>query len=133
MDPTELYPNGFHPVYIDRNRNFKGKAKCYTRTEKPPKYFIIDFGLSKYYDPKKGPPREGVIFGGDKSVPEFQGDGVKNFHDPFPTDIYYTGNVIRQRFLQVGELVSSLEAIIEKNSSRICEGSSFCLPSLIKW
>ncbi|KAI0786628.1 hypothetical protein C8Q75DRAFT_808159 [Abortiporus biennis] len=98
MDPKPMYPNMFHPVKKFLNRNFKGKAKHYTRTARPTKYYFIDFGLSCRYDPENGPSRDIPIFGGDKSVPEFI-DNPDQPHNPFPTDIYYVGNVIRDRFL----------------------------------
>ncbi|TFY60098.1 hypothetical protein EVJ58_g5363 [Rhodofomes roseus] len=52
-------------------RDYSELVSHYTRTEKPPKYYYIDFGLSRRYNPDDGPPRALPIFGGDKSVPEF--------------------------------------------------------------
>ncbi|KAJ7690338.1 hypothetical protein B0H17DRAFT_1134368 [Mycena rosella] len=61
-----------------------------------PRYYIIDFGLSRRYDPAlNGPPREEVILGGDKSPPERR----NNWCNPSPTDIYYLGNVLKEEFL----------------------------------
>ena len=99
MDPRPLYPNLYHFINISQNRDLSGTAKHYTRTRFPVKYFFIDFGLSRKYDPANGPPRSYPIRGGDKSVPEFK----KSLDpcDPFPTDIYYLGNVIRTVFLEV--------------------------------
>ncbi len=75
-------------------------AKYLTRTARPVRYYFIDFGPSRRYNPEDGPPREHPIRGGDKSVPEF-----KNWNgdllDPFPTDIYYVGNMIQESVLQV--------------------------------
>jgi hypothetical protein len=101
MDARPLYPNGYHPIQTFRNRNFRGSAKYYTRTERPPRYFLIDFGLSRRYDPKDGPPLELPIRGGDKTVPEFQEEGYDKPSDPFATDIYYVGNMIKENFLDV--------------------------------
>ncbi|KAL4247870.1 hypothetical protein ABKN59_007476 [Abortiporus biennis] len=64
MDPNPTYPNMFHPVAMSKNRNFKGKAKHFTRTARPTKYYFIDFGLSRQYNPDDGPPLEYPIFGG---------------------------------------------------------------------
>ncbi|KAJ6516594.1 hypothetical protein C8R47DRAFT_1172841 [Mycena vitilis] len=96
-----------HAAHRSRNRlhspklkpNSYSRATNYTRTRLPVKYYFIDFGLSRQYDPTKGPPfLEDVIRGGDKSVPEFAIPG--NFScDPFPTDIYYLANLIRRHFL----------------------------------
>ena len=101
VDALPMYTKLWHflaPVY---NRDFTGSSKHRSRTERPPKYFYIDFGLSRKYNPDDGPPRELPIFGGDKSVPEFQEDGYDKPADPFRTDIYYLGNVIRMTFLDV--------------------------------
>ena len=96
LDPSQMYPSGFHPVKINRKKNFKGKATAYTRTQRPPRYILIDFGLSRQY-----PSREVVddpLRGGDKTAPEHQSYRPSN---PFHTDIYYIGNLIRDHFMAV--------------------------------
>ncbi|EKM54751.1 uncharacterized protein PHACADRAFT_96349 [Phanerochaete carnosa HHB-10118-sp] len=99
MDPAGLFPDLFHPQNPRYTRDFKSKPKHYSRTFKPTKYYLIDFGLSRSYDPADGPPRDYPILGGDKTVPEFKGQD--RAYNPFPTDIYYIGNMIRECFLQV--------------------------------
>jgi len=89
----------FHLMSPHATRDYKGFAKHYTRTARPTKYYLIDSGLSRKYNPEDGPIREEVIFGGDKTVPEFQGNNHEP-QDPFPTDIYYIGNMVRDDFLQ---------------------------------
>lgn len=106
MDPKPTFPSMYHPVDIDRTRDFKGRAKYHTRTARPTKYFLIDFGLSRKYNPDDGTPAEIPILGGDKTVPEFQDEGEYVPSNPFPTDIYYIGNMIREDFLQVSPLPS---------------------------
>lgn len=101
MDASSMYPEGFHPLAPTRKPDYTFSAKHYTRTKRPPKYYIIDFGLSCRYDPANGPPRDYPIRGGDKSVPEFEDDGEYQLYDPFPTDVYYLGNMIRTAFLVV--------------------------------
>ncbi|EPQ53169.1 hypothetical protein GLOTRDRAFT_79257 [Gloeophyllum trabeum ATCC 11539] len=110
MDGTALYPEGFHPVVTDMKPDMTGSAKHYTRTEYPTKYYLIDFGLSRCYNPDDGPPREPPIFGGDKSVPEFQ-NSIKPV-DPFPTDVYYLGNMIREDFLQTERGFGFMERLV---------------------
>ncbi|KAG0696949.1 hypothetical protein DFH29DRAFT_1071863 [Suillus ampliporus] len=66
--------------------------------ERPSKYYLIDFGLSRRDDATEENPLEYPIFGCDKSVPEFQKNADVPMN-PFPTDIYYLGNIIRQEFL----------------------------------
>ena len=99
MDPRPLYPNLYHFINTSQKRDLSGSAKHYTRTRAPVKYYFIDFGISRKYNPANGPPRSYPIQGGDKPVPEFK--NLQDPCDPFPTDIYYLGNVIRTVFLQV--------------------------------
>jgi hypothetical protein len=103
MDATKLYPDSFHPWEQEYTREYRGKAKHHTRTERPPKYYLIDFGLSRRYPADDKAPRDLPVRGGDKTVPEF-----KNYdtpHDPFSTDIYYIGNMMKEEFLQVNASV----------------------------
>ncbi|KAF7357872.1 Protein kinase domain-containing protein [Mycena venus] len=99
MDGQHLYPQGFHPErwHQDLKPNAKSNAPYYTRTRFPVKYYFIDFGLSRRYDPARGPPSEDIILGGDKSPPEHAPGNL--VCDPFPTDIYFLGNLIRRDFL----------------------------------
>jgi hypothetical protein len=55
FDPSEMYPQGFHPTQIDRSGDFKGRAKQYSRTKPPPRYYLVDFdfGLSRQYRSRK--------------------------------------------------------------------------------
>ena len=117
LDAKPMYTVQWHPVAPLYNRNFTGRSKHYSRTERPPKYYYIDFGLSRKYNPDDGPPRELPIFGGDKSVPEFQDEGYNKPADPFATDVYYLGNLIRTTFLGVRcfRSVSFWSAQIDRN------------------
>jgi hypothetical protein len=99
MEASGMFPQGFHPLFQNKDRDFNNSATHFTRTRCPPKYYFIDFGISRQYDPANGPPRELPIEGGDRTVPEFQ--AATGPCDPFPTDVYYLGNLIRQEFLAV--------------------------------
>lgn len=99
MDPTGLFPGSFHPVKTDRSRDFRKTATRLTREQKPPTYYLTDFGLSRQYEPQDRPPLEGIIVGGDKTAPEHKNRSGRC--DPFPTDVYYLGNVFRTDFLAV--------------------------------
>ena len=101
FDPSGMYPNGFHPVKIDRNINFKGTAKAYTRTQRPPRYYFIDLGLSRKYSSRDA--KDEPLRGGDKSAPEHRSRQRCN---PFHTDIYYIGNLVRQEFMKASNHVS---------------------------
>ncbi|KAF4622397.1 hypothetical protein D9613_009144 [Agrocybe pediades] len=96
MEWKHLCPGGYHPARDTRKPDLSAPAKFYTRTQRPPRYFIIDFGLSRQYPPGETSPLEDIILGGDKSVPEFQDSGDPQ--NPFHTDIYYAGNIIRRDF-----------------------------------
>ncbi|GJJ14673.1 hypothetical protein Clacol_008939 [Clathrus columnatus] len=99
MDPKDMYPQGYHPMSILRNWEKDTFAKHRTRTECPPRYYLADFGLSRKYDPNDEPVLDYPIRGADKSVPEFQDEGSFERSDPFATDIYYLGNMIREDFI----------------------------------
>jgi len=99
MDASKLYTDAFHPIHPIMKRKFSGYARFKTRTTRPVKYYFIDFGLSRRYDPSIAEPREIPIWGGDKEVPEFQNSN--NPCDPFPTDIFYIGNMIKKDFIEV--------------------------------
>ncbi|KAH9931537.1 uncharacterized protein B0H18DRAFT_989848 [Fomitopsis serialis] len=111
LDPKPLYPEPYHPRVIDWTRDLSRPAKHHTRTTHPTQYYLIDFGLSRRYDPADGPPREAPILGGDKSVPEFR--NAKEPCDPFPTDIYYLGNLVREDFLQTYHGVEFMQPLVD--------------------
>ena len=115
MDGTPMYPDGWHPYMPIFRRDYSGLVKHFTRTQRPPKYFFIDFGLSRKYNPDDGPPLEPPIFGGDKSVPEFQGEGHSKPSNPFPTDVYYLGSFIREGFLEVSRRSVVVRATFDKS------------------
>ncbi|KAI0665383.1 kinase-like domain-containing protein [Trametes maxima] len=98
MDPQPMFPELFHFAAPWMNRDMTKWVKYRTRTSCPTKYFLIDFGLSRKYDPSKEEPRAWPILGGDKSVPEFHRSSEP--YDPFPTDVYCLGNLIRTVFLE---------------------------------
>ena len=105
LDPSRMYPKSFHPMVIGRTRDFHGKVKGRTRTRCSPRYFLIDLGLSRQYDPANGPPLETPLRGGDKSAPEHQ--DMETPCNPFPTDVYYLGNLVREDYIQVRTSVHS--------------------------
>ncbi|EGO01511.1 hypothetical protein SERLA73DRAFT_103333 [Serpula lacrymans var. lacrymans S7.3] len=61
MDPKRLYIDAFHPFQPTMRRDFKGLARHFSRTQRPPKYFFIDFGISCRYDPADEEPTEDPI------------------------------------------------------------------------
>lgn len=123
MDPRPLYPELYHFASIRANRDMSGTARNYTRTRKPVRYFFIDFGLSRRHNPAKGPPRSWPIWGADRTVPEFH----KSLDpcDPFPTDVYYLGNVIKTVFLDVRLHPHDMHGALTSNSR--------CTPPSTSW
>ena len=102
FDPSEMYPQEFHPAQMDRSRDIKGGAKRYTRTQRPPRYYLIDFGLSRQYRSRKA--LDIPLRGDDESAPEHLNTARCN---PFHTDIYYLGNLVRQEFIHVGWIIDA--------------------------
>ncbi|KAF7351406.1 Protein kinase domain-containing protein [Mycena sanguinolenta] len=103
QDPTKLFPRGFHPVNYCLNPTHDGLAYSITRTECWPRYYLIDFGLSRRYDPSKGPPLERVVPGGGRNPPEYSGTEC----NPFPADIYFLGNLLKHHFIRSDPSTSS--------------------------
>jgi hypothetical protein len=122
LDPSEMYPNGFHPTQINRRPNFNGRAKRHTRTRRPPRYYLIDFGLSRRYASRDA--FDEPLRGGDRTAPEHQRGGPCN---PFQTDIYYLGNLIREEFIRVTRVTAlTLGAPLTESIIRNTTASSSC-------
>ena len=112
LDPSDMYPESFHPAEINRSKDFRRKAKWYSRTRRPTNYLLIDFGLSRRYDPANGPPLDKPYQGGDKTAPEHQ--DLEIFCNPFPTDVYYLGNLVREEFIQVRVVILRRVVLTDK-------------------
>lgn len=71
-----MFPDGWHPCRDSFARHdILQPAKPFTRIQRPPKYYFIDFSISRRYETSE-----------DKA---------------FSTDIYYMGTVIRDSLLRV--------------------------------
>lgn len=103
----DLFPDGWHPRNLEKNREYTGPSKqSYTRTQKPPRYLWIDFGLSAHFKDPAKPPHYVAAHGTDKTAPEFQRPmDNPSAYDPFATDIYYLGNLVRSYFLEVSSSI----------------------------
>lgn len=104
-----MWPEPYHVMAPDMNQSFTTEVKKpFTRTAKAPKYYIIDYGLSRRYSPDDSHPTEMYPEGGDRTVPEFNNGLNPTPHDPFMVDIYCVGNVIQECILDVGhQLIDS--------------------------
>ncbi|KAG2745894.1 hypothetical protein P692DRAFT_20865341 [Suillus brevipes Sb2] len=110
MDPKQMYPYPFHPCRPSRRLDAKGKAKYRSRTEFPPRYLFIDFGISRRYQASQNAPLEPPIWGGYKGVPEFQNSNEPC--NPFPTDVWYLGFALQQQLLNVYRGLGFMEPLI---------------------
>ena len=119
MDSTPILPNSFHPQMPWMTRDFKRFVSPRSRTAHPVKYYITDFGLSVRYSADDTNPLAVPILGGDKSVPEFRNDTTTP-RNPFPTDVYYTGNLIRVYFLKARRICPHLRIRTLTNSYSRC-------------
>ena len=99
MDPRPLVSEMYHPKNPRKSYDFRRNVSWVTRTAAPTKYYYVDFGISCQYPADCVHPLEYRTWGGDRSVPEFQRS--EGPFDPFPTDIYYLGSVIREEFTSV--------------------------------
>ena len=70
------------------NKNFK--------TQSPSIYYLIGFGLSRRYDSRDA--MDEPSHAGDKSAPDNQ---PRERCNPFQTDIYDIGNLVRHEFIKV--------------------------------
>ncbi|PSR72686.1 hypothetical protein PHLCEN_2v11448, partial [Hermanssonia centrifuga] len=89
----------YHPVNDDKTYDHSGRVKHLTRTTRPVRYYLIDFGISRMYDLSGPQPLESLFIAGDKSIPEFRPEYFGIPYDPFPTDVCCSGNVVRGDFL----------------------------------
>ncbi|KAF4590879.1 hypothetical protein EYR40_009476 [Pleurotus pulmonarius] len=97
MDARTLYIDKYHPSRPNAKIDLNGAPRHYTRTQVPTKYYLTDFGLSRQYKAEDLPVSEDVIHGADKTVPEFE---TSESCDPFPTDVYTLGNMIKVDFIE---------------------------------
>ena len=98
MDPSPLFYTGFHPINPAFTKDYRSRSQTKYRTAAPVKYYLIDFGESKYYDPKINPPLDRPGRTQDRSVPEYDVPGLYN---PFLTDVYLIGNMIKSHVMAV--------------------------------
>ncbi|KAJ2932576.1 hypothetical protein H1R20_g4537, partial [Candolleomyces eurysporus] len=97
MDAEGQFPSGFHPSNPAMKSDYSGSASAkFTRTEKPPIYYLIDFGLARRFEPGEEPGFSDEV-GTDLTVPEYL-DSTQPVN-PFFVDVYCVGNMIKYEFL----------------------------------
>ncbi|KAF6744608.1 kinase-like domain-containing protein [Ephemerocybe angulata] len=98
MEASALSKEHFHFFRAYASVDWKKTLTFTTRTEGHPRYYIIDFGLSRRYDGTQDPPYEITpMYGTDTTVPEFR--NLDEPHNPFPIDVYCLGNMIKTKVL----------------------------------
>ena len=93
IESEKMFPEGHHPKIDLRKPDLSGPAKFYTRTQRPFKYFIIDFGMARRYESDNESPLELTVTKNKAVLPQ----------NPFQVDIYLAGDLIRQVFLDVSQ------------------------------
>ncbi|KAJ3899153.1 hypothetical protein F5879DRAFT_977885, partial [Lentinula edodes] len=66
-----MYSDQYHPADLSKKYDWSGEASYESRTCHPPRYYLIDFGFSKIYDPgEERPPEEPIMryFGFEVSI-----------------------------------------------------------------
>ncbi|KAG6884440.1 hypothetical protein C0992_006322 [Termitomyces sp. T32_za158] len=98
-DSLCLFDSPPHPARESMKRDYSAMvSNKSSRTLKPVKYYFVDFGLTKIYQPEDAPFLEQPPWGGDKTVPEHLIPSPP-LCDPFAVDVYCLGNFLRQYFL----------------------------------
>lgn len=99
MDGDAMYPEGFHPVRINRTPDYLRTSEHTSRTVAGVKYYFVDFGISCYLPDASSPRLVIGSDGRDQEPPELS-DTMP--YDPFALDIFIIGNMFRREFCQVG-------------------------------
>ncbi|KAL5492994.1 hypothetical protein ACEPAI_4442 [Sanghuangporus weigelae] len=124
MDADPLYPKGFHPAStIFDASGIKLALPKRRRDVGGVRYYFIDFGISSKFEP--GEQRMVIgIHGQDNEVPELS---EITPYDPFSTDVFIIGNLIRKEFLEkytnLNFLVPLIERMTEPNPEDRCTSS----------
>ncbi|KAI0076137.1 hypothetical protein K474DRAFT_1663403 [Panus rudis PR-1116 ss-1] len=120
MDVSPLYDNDSRNDNIhvtdDHCHNHKRKGKQHARTTHPVKYYLSDFSQSRSFDSGEAKPRISDPFWSrlvaNAAVPEFRSGGPLASFDPFSTDVYLLGDLIRKNFLAVFRRLSFMWPLI---------------------
>jgi hypothetical protein len=99
MDADAMYPEGFHPIGMNRTPDGSRQAFHTTRTVAGVRYYFVDFGLSVHTSEANSQMLVTGNNGRDQDPPELS-DTV--LYNPFKLDIFIIGNMLKQEFCQVG-------------------------------
>lgn len=99
MDAPSVFPNGFHPCSITRDRGGVHGIKTIPRYKAsgPIRYYFVDFGISRLYEEGE----EHSVIGGDGADQDIPEMADQDSYDPFPADVFIVGNVFKKHFIPV--------------------------------
>ncbi|KAG6807052.1 hypothetical protein H0H92_008982 [Tricholoma furcatifolium] len=98
-DSSHLFASPPHPVKKGMRSDLAGPATLITsRTEKPAKYYFVDFTYSEKFSCKEEASRK-VPWGSNKTVPEWHSPENTTHCNPFPVDVYCMGHYISSHFV----------------------------------
>ncbi|KLO13853.1 hypothetical protein SCHPADRAFT_852018 [Schizopora paradoxa] len=97
MDAPSIFPRGFHPTNIatDRGGVFSITTIPRYKATGPIRYYLIDFGISRIYEPDEEHLYIGDD-GADRDIPELSDDVA---YDPFRADVFILGNILKKHFI----------------------------------
>lgn len=104
MDAPSMFPNGFHPCDVFRDRGGTQWVKTIPRhrASGPIRYYFINFRDSVLFEPDE----EHLVYGSDRAdqdVPEMP-KGFGDVYNPFPADVFIIGNIFKKHFIPVSLL-----------------------------
>ncbi|KAI0700981.1 kinase-like domain-containing protein [Cerioporus squamosus] len=108
MDARPLYPEGYHPVRQNYTADALYRTSPLSRTDRPVRYYIIDFGLSVQF-PKGASPYVVGDVGRDTEVPELS-ETVP--YDAFKVDVMSLGNLFYKEFYQLYNSMDFMEDLL---------------------
>ncbi|EIW62120.1 uncharacterized protein TRAVEDRAFT_144504 [Trametes versicolor FP-101664 SS1] len=111
MDAAAMFPKGFHPMNEFSLPDNSDMAPILHRIDVPVKYYFIDFGISTRFASDQRPRLVLGTLGLDDEVPELS-DSVP--YDPFKTDVFIIGNLLRQQFLQIYSNTDMFNPLVER-------------------
>lgn len=110
MDAPSLFPKGVHPSDPTKDRGGVQAVKTIPRYKALGRirYYLIDFGISRLYEPGEAHLVVGDD-GADQDVPEMCVSNEDEY-DPFPADVFITGNIFKKRFITVSSIISCIRS-----------------------
>ncbi|KAI0356686.1 hypothetical protein OH77DRAFT_225771 [Trametes cingulata] len=97
MDATALYPRGYHPIHTHSLPDASQYAPVLSRSGVRITYYLLDFGISTRFTPEDSSRTVLGVDGLEETVPELSNEVP---YDPFRTDVYIVGALLRQALLE---------------------------------